>query len=43
VRVGETVSALYAGHRDSLHHDHVLTDLTDRYAEILAAIEVSDG
>jgi hypothetical protein len=43
VLVGETVSALYAGHRDSLHHDHVLTDLTDRYAEILDAIEASDG
>jgi hypothetical protein len=43
VLVGETVSALYAGHRDSLHHDHVLADLTDRYAEIPEAIEASDG
>ncbi len=40
--MGETVSALYAGHRDSLHTTD-LTDLTDRYAEILAAIEASDG
>ena len=32
VLVGDSAAALYAGHRDSFDHDHVLTDLIDRYA-----------
>jgi HAMP domain-containing protein len=43
VLVGGAAAALYAGHRDSFDHDHVLTDLAGRYAEVLEAIEVSDG
>jgi hypothetical protein len=43
VLVGGTAAALHAGHRDSLDHDHVLTDLVDRYAEVLEAVEASEG
>ena len=43
VLVGGSAAALYAGHRDSLHHDHVLTDLVDRHAEVVEAVEASDG
>lgn len=43
VLVGGSAAALYAGHRDSLHHDHVLTDLVERYAEVVEAVEASDG
>ncbi len=34
---------MYAGHRLSLDHDHVLTDLADRYSEVLDAVEASEG
>ena len=43
VLVGGAAAALYAGHRDSFDHDHVLVDLADRYAEVLDAVEASDG
>lgn len=43
VLVGGTASALHAGHRLSLDHDHVLADLTERYAEIVEAVEASEG
>lgn len=43
VLVGGSAAALHAGHRDSLDHDHVLADLADRYAEVLDAVEASDG
>lgn len=43
VLVGGAAAALYAGHRDSFDHDHVLADLADRYAEILDAVEATDG
>ncbi len=43
VLVGGSAAALYAGHRDSFDHDHVLTDLDRRYAEILGALEATDG
>lgn len=43
VLVGGAAAALYAGHRDSFDHDHVLTDLASRYAEVLEAVEISDG
>lgn len=43
VLVGGAAAALHAGHRDSFDHDHVLTDLADRYGEILDAVEATDG
>lgn len=43
VLVGGSAAALYAHHRESFDHDHVLTDLTERYAEIVEAVEASGG
>ena len=43
VLVGGAAAAMHAGHRDSFDHDHVLTDLADRYTEVLDAVEASDG
>ncbi len=43
VLVGGSAAALYAGHRFSLDHDHVVADLAQRYAEVLAAVEATDG
>lgn len=43
VLVGGSVAALYAGHRDSFDHDHVLSDLEQRYLEVLEAVEATDG
>src|SRR5437870_5764578 len=43
VLVGGTASALYAGHRISLDHDHVLTDLRDRFDSVLAELEAVVG
>ena len=34
---------MYAGHRDSFDHDHVLVDLVDRYEQVLDAVEAADG
>lgn len=42
VLVGGSAAALYAGHRDSFDHDHVLEDLRDRFDAVLEAIE-SEG
>lgn len=42
VLVGGSAAALYAGHRDSFDHDHVLADLRDRFELVLEAIE-SEG
>ncbi|MDQ3759149.1 MAG: hypothetical protein M3331_04310 [Actinomycetota bacterium] len=42
VLVGGSAAALYAGHRDSFDHDHVLADLRERFDLILEAIE-SEG
>jgi hypothetical protein len=39
VLVGGSVAALYAGHRLSYDHDHVLVDLQDRFNMILEALE----
>jgi hypothetical protein len=39
VLVGGSVAALYAGHRLSYDHDHVLVDLQDRFNVILEALE----
>jgi hypothetical protein len=43
VLVGGAAAALYAGHRDSFDHDHVLTDLQERYLQVLEAVEATDG
>ena len=43
VLVGGSAAALYAHHRESFDHDHVLSDLADRYAQVLDAVEASDG
>lgn len=43
VLVGGTASALHAGHRFSRDADHVLTDLRDRFDEVLAELESVAG
>lgn len=43
VLVGGSAAALHAGHRESFDHDHVLLDLAERYAQVLEAVEASDG
>lgn len=43
VLVGGSAAAYYAGHRESYDHDHVLADLAERYAEVLEAVEATDG
>ena len=43
VLVGGSAAAMYAGHRDSFDHDHVLSDLVDRYEAVLDAVEATDG
>jgi hypothetical protein len=43
VLVGGSAAAMYAGHRDSFVHDHVLVDLVNRYEAILDAVEATDG
>ena len=43
VLVGGAAAALYAGHRDSFDHDHVLIDLKDRFDAVLEALEATDG
>ena len=43
VLVGGTAAALYAGHRESLDDDHVVADLRERYDDVLAVLEQTDG
>jgi hypothetical protein len=43
VLVGGAAAALYAGHRDSFDHDHVLADLAERYLDVLEAVEATEG
>jgi hypothetical protein len=43
VLVGGSAAAMYAGHRDSFDHDHVLADLVDRYDAVLDAVEATEG
>lgn len=43
VLVGGTAAAHHAGHRVSFDDDHVLGDLRERFDEILAALEETDG
>jgi hypothetical protein len=43
VLVGGTASAIYAGHRLSTDADHVLTDLRERFDQVLADLESAAG
>src|SRR5215467_13976738 len=43
VLVGGSAAALWASHRTSFDHDHVLQDLSDRFETVLEAIEATDG
>ncbi len=43
VVVGGTAAALYAGHRLSTDHDHVLEDLKDHFEMVLDALEADEG
>jgi hypothetical protein len=43
VLVGGTAAALHASHRISLDDDHVLTDLRERFDQVLEHLERSDG
>ena len=43
VLVGGSAAAHHAGHRVSLDDDHVLADLSDRFDEVLQALEETDG
>jgi hypothetical protein len=43
VLVGGSAAALWANHRVSYDHDHVLTDLAARFDAVLEAIEATDG
>lgn len=43
VLVGGSAAAIYAGHRLSTDHDHVLPDLADRFDLVLEAVESEDG
>ena len=43
VLVGGTAAAFHAGHRVSFDDDHVVSDLRNRFDEVLAALEETDG
>ena len=43
VLVGGSAAALWANHRSSYDHDHVLEDLGARFDAVLEAIEATDG
>ena len=43
VLVGGSAAALWANHRSSSDHDHVLQDLNARFDAVLEAIEATDG
>lgn len=43
VLVGGTAAIVHAGHRASVDHDHVLTDLADRFEMVLDAVEKDEG
>lgn len=43
VLVGGSAAALWASHRSSYDHDHVLADLEARFDAVLEAIEATDG
>lgn len=43
VLVGGAAAILYADHRESTDHDHVLADLADRFEMVLEAVEEDEG
>jgi hypothetical protein len=43
VLVGGSAAALWANHRSSYDHDHVLEDLNARFGAVLDAVEATDG
>jgi len=43
VLVGGSAAALWASHRSSYDHGHVLADLDARFDAVLEAIEATDG
>jgi hypothetical protein len=43
VLVSRSAAALWASHRTSFDHDHVLTDLNARFDTVLEAIEATEG
>ena len=43
VLVGGSAAALWANHRTSFDHDHVLRDLSGRFDAVLDAVEATDG
>jgi len=43
VLVGGSAAALWANHRSSSDHDHVLADLASRFDTVLETIEATDG
>lgn len=43
VLVGGTAAILYADHRESDDHDHVVADLADRFEMVLDAVEGDEG
>jgi hypothetical protein len=43
VLVGGSAAILYANHRESRDHDHVLADLADRFEMVLEAVEQDEG
>ena len=43
VMVGGAAAILYADHRESRDHDHVVADLADRFEMVLEAIEEDEG
>ena len=43
VMVGGAAAILYADHRESRDHDHVLADLADRFELVLEAVEEDEG
>jgi hypothetical protein len=43
VLVGGAAAILYADHRESRDHDHVLPDLADRFEMVLEAVEEDEG
>jgi hypothetical protein len=43
VLVGGSAAILYADHRESADHDHVLADLADRFEMVLDAVEKDEG
>jgi hypothetical protein len=43
VLVGGAAAILYADHRESSDHDHVVADLADRFEMVLEAVEADEG